>query len=1127
MPHDIIDNRNEKLLEHIWLILSSTERASFAVGYLFLSGLKPIREQLEQLSEIRLLIGNTTNRETLETLAEGYKRLDLLQEATEYWLYQKRVVMQQAAQETAENLRDAVALMDQTDEDEATVRAVLRLIEEKRLKVRVYTKGRLHAKAYIFDYGIVYDASGNPVPREEEGIAIVGSSNLTLSGISHNTELNVVVHGNQNHAELVRWFEELWDEALPFDATLMQELKQSWAVQTVSPYDIYMKTLYELVRDRLEDEDRREILWDDAITKDLADFQKVAVRQAVQMIRDLGGCFAADVVGLGKSYIGAAVVKHFERTEHARPLIICPAGLVEMWERYNEVYQLNARVLSQGLLRESDDSVNFLLEDVKYRDRDFVLVDESHNFRHSDTQRYRLLQGFLTTGRRCLFLTATPRNKSVWDVYNQIKLFHPDDRTDLPVTPPNLREFFRGIEQGEKRLPDVLVHLLIRRTRNHILRWYGFDAETHQPVDPSHFREYLDGKRRAYIIVGGKHQFFPKRELDTITYSIEDTYQGLYQKLRGYLGRPRWNQKKPRANELTYARYGLWHYVAPRKQKQSPYTELHQAGANLRGLMRVMLFKRFESSVYAFRETLKRLLRIHSDVLTALSEDIVPAGEEAQRLLYESDQMEESQLFDALRQVSLRYNIADFRIDLLKGHIEQDIRLLDEMLQLVAPITPDKDDKLQTLIQRLNELELAKGKRLIFTQYADTARYLYDNLNPNAQRDDIDVIYSGDKSRERLVGRFAPQANPWFRFHSGETELSTVIATDVLSEGLNLQDCDKIINYDLHWNPVRLIQRFGRIDRIGSEHERIFAFNFLPETGIERELGLREKLRRRIDEIHETIGEDTAILDPTEQLNEEAMYAIYEREGEQLSLFEEDEEEPIDLNEAEELLRQMRQENPSEFERIANLRDGIRTGQRNATKGIFAFFRAGRYQQLVLLDTEGNIVSRELSEALRAIQCSPDEPTQTLPSGYNSALMRAKTKFDEEVKHRIAQRDHTASLTRGQRYVLRELRTLFNATKDDDARGAEGVARTTAQSHRADITLLEEAFRRGLTTAVTKELNLLQRNGVTGEVLLGELKRIYFQYNLRGACDRTRLASQIRFCVEEEISRIVCSEALV
>jgi superfamily II DNA/RNA helicase len=460
------------------------------------------------------------------------------------------------------------------------------------------------------------------------------------------------------------------------------------------------------------------------------------------------------------------------------------------------------------------------------------------------------------------------------------------------------------------------------------------------------------------------------------------------------------------------------------------------------------------------------------------------------------------------------------------------------VLPLVAPITPDKDDKLQTLFLRLNEpvlnlRRLTKGKLLIFTQYADTAQYLYDNLNPNGRRDDIDVIYSGEKSRERLVGRFALKANSWFRFHSGETELSTVVATDVLSEGLNLQDCslrspttssygDKIINYDLHWNPVRLIQRFGRIDRIGSEHDRIFAFNFLPETGIERELGLRERLKRRIDEIHETIGEDAAILDPTEQLNEEAMYAIYERKGEQLSLFEEDEEEPMDLNEAEEFLRRLRQENPQEFERIASLRDGIRTGQQsptkglpsnpslrsrvNSAKGIFAFLRAGRYQQLVLLDTEGNVVSRELSEALKAIQCSPEEPAKELPSGYNSALMRAKTKFDDEVKHRTAQRDHTYSLTRGQRYVLKELRTLLNATKDDDAR--------------ADITLLEGVIRVALPVAVTKKINLLHRNGVTGSSLLDELKRIYFQYNLKECSTQLRRD-------ENETSRIVCSSALV
>lgn len=295
-----------------------------------------------------------------------------------------------------------------------------------------------------------------------------------------------------------------------------------------------------------------------------------------------------------------------------------------------------------------------------------------------------------------------------------------------------------------------------------------------------------------------------------------------------------------------------------------------------------------------------------------------------------------------------------------------------------------------------------------------------ENLNPDGKRDDIDVIYSGDKSRECVVGRFAPKANPHYRFAAGEAELNTVVATDVLAEGLNLQDCDKVINYDLHWNPVRLIQRFGRIDRIGSEHDRIFAYNFLLEKGIEKQLGLRGRLAARIAEIHETIGEDAAILDPSEQLNEEAMYAIYESKGEQSSLFEEQDEKPMDLNEAEEKLRQLRRDDPAEFERIASLRGGIRTGKVSAQKGIFAFFRRGRFQQLVMLDEQGNVQSRDLSDALKAIACSREERAQPLPEGYNAALMPAKARFDAEAKHREAQRAHAASLTQGQRYVLRE-----------------------------------------------------------------------------------------------------------
>ncbi len=1102
MPsHDIIDNRREKLVDHINRILPSTESAKFAVGYFFLSGLTSIAEQLQGVKELRLLIGNTTNRETLEQIAEGYKRLDLVTEAAEGQAYPKRAEVKRSLGDTAANVKEAVEVMDPTDEGEALIRTLAQMIEEKRVKVRVYTKGRLHAKAYVFNY--------RDDGRYEKGIGIVGSSNLTLAGVSHNTELNVVVQGNENHAQLAAWFDELWNEAQEFDEALMREIRQSWAMALPTPYDIYMKTLYSLVKDRLEESEGPEILWDDEIVATLADFQKASVRQVVQIIKDYGGGFVADVVGLGKSFIGAAIVKYFERTEHARALIVCPPPLIDMWERYNEVYQLNARVLSMGSLKEAEDgSFNALLDDVRYRERDFVLVDESHNLRYPDTQRYKVLQTFLSSGRRCVFLTATPRNKSAWDIYHQIKLFHQDDKTLLPIEPADLRQFFKMVERGRKNLRDLLSHILIRRTRNHILRWYGFDSQTHLPVDPATFQEYLAGRKRAYVIVGGRHQFFPKRELDTIEYSIEATYQGLYQQIRGYLGRPRGTKpSKAKGDELTYARYGLWHYVRPEKQHDAPYTELHRAGANLRGLVRVLLFKRFESSVQAFRQTLKRLLRIHEMFLVSIREGFVPAGEEAQSLLYESDHLEETVLVEELRKVSGRYAVTDFALDLLTEHIENDIHILTRLISLVEPITPEKDAKLLTLKTRFDKKPLSVGKKLIFTQYADTARYLFENLNPGGERDDIDVIFSGDKSKAKIVGRFAPKANKEYHRAAGESELNTVIATDVLAEGLNLQDCDKVINYDLHWNPVRLIQRFGRIDRIGSDHDVIYGFNFLPELELERQLGLRQILANRIQEIHDTVGEDAAILDASEQLNEEAMYAIYEKTG-QLSLFEEKEDELIDVSEAEEIIRQLRQDSPAEFERIANLRDGIRTGRASDSKGTYVFCQAGRYQKLYFLNPDGETVSQDVVQILTALKCSPDLKGQPLPQGYNQRLIDILKVFRSEVRHRQTEREYTVSLTHGQRYVLRELRSLFGATQDEEIRG--------------HITVLEKAFRGSLTPALKRELNLIRRNGVMGQVLLKSLKNLYDQHQMRTWVDRADFAA-----MEIEIPRIVCSEAFV
>lgn len=1142
--HDVIDNRHERLVDNILKILPAATRARFAVGYFFLSGLEALGASLDEIGELRLLIGNTSNRETIEHLSAAYKRLELVSQRVDEIRLARAADQRSRAGDTAADLRDTVGVMDQTDEGEALVHSLIRMIEDGRLKVRVYTKGRLHAKAYIFDWT-------HPTPGDR-GLAIVGSSNLTLSGVQDNTELNVIVHDNAspmhpeegNHAKLTQWFEELWSESLDFDQHLMAELRQSWAGRLATPYDVYMKTLYTLVRDRLEERDPAVMLGEDEITRALADFQRVAVRQAIRIIQEYDGCFVADVVGLGKSFIGAAIVKHFERAERKRALIICPKSLEEMWTTYNEIYQLNAQVLPMSMLQEGERGAD-LLADVRYRDRDLVLVDESHNFRHSDTQRYRALQSFIAADpeRKVCLLTATPRNSRAWDVYNQIRLFHREEVTSLPITPPNLRDYFKAIDDAESnnsgeaciapaslaptpapaRLQTVLQPLLIRRTRRHVLRWYGYAEDSGRPLSGLSDAEagtYLDGAsgKRAYIQVAGRRQFFPRRELETLRYSIEETYSGLYEMLLGYLGKPgeahgAWvaANPSPPVGELTYARYGLYHYVWPAKRQQQPYVDLQRAGRNLRGLIRTMLFKRFESSVEAFRKTLERMIRTQTTFLQSLNEGFVPAGEKAERLLGQSDTLDEDDLLDALEKASGQYRIEDLDVERLGRHIDADVRLLRDMLALVTPITPERDDKLKALRRQLSERPVAGNKCLIFTQYADTAAYLYRNLNPGNRRDDVEVIFGNDKSKARVVGRFAPRANPQFQFRAGESEIRILVATDVLAEGLNLQDCDIVINYDLHWNPVRLIQRFGRIDRIGSEHSVIWAFNFLPETGIEKNLHLTEVLKNRIREIHDTIGEDAAILDRTERLNPDAMYAIYEGQGGRITELEDDETgaEYVDLNEAEETLRRLRQDDPEEFKRITELRDGIRGGKFGATKGRVVFCQAGRFQQLSLLDEHGEVISRDTGAVLALMRATPDTTgIASLPRDHNDIVMREKRRFTEETNQRRAQQEYKPSETAGQRYVLNEIKTLYGNTEDEEMR--------------ARLQILERAFRLTPTTAIRQELNRLRRDKTQGAPLVDELIAIYQQHRLQDRLDQGQPAAE-----RAQVPRVVCSLALV
>ena len=268
MPHDIIDNRGSYLADAVRPLLSQSVRAHFAVGYFFLSGFKAIARELDKVQEVRLLIGNTSDRATVEQLAEGHASREAIaakQREGEFLNAQQRAKL---VAEGEREIRERLERLDQTDEDQALVEQLVRLISEDRLKVKVYTRSRLHAKAYLFDY---------PTGRFEHGLGIVGSSNLSLAGLRDNTELNVVVHGNANHEQLLHWFNRLWDEAEPFAAELMTQLKASWALDdSVTPYELYLKVLYHLTKDRLEEPD----VPMPADFPPLADFQWAAVKSS-------------------------------------------------------------------------------------------------------------------------------------------------------------------------------------------------------------------------------------------------------------------------------------------------------------------------------------------------------------------------------------------------------------------------------------------------------------------------------------------------------------------------------------------------------------------------------------------------------------------------------------------------------------------------------------------------------------------------------------------------------------------------------------------------------------------------------------------------------------------------------
>lgn len=1069
---DIIDNRDELLAEHVCKILQQTESVKFAVGYLFVSGLQEIRQRLTHISAIRLLIGNQSNQETIDALMQREMHPQRVQTAIAKLQSPKE--KKRIAEETGKGIREALSVPPLTDDTEGLLAEIKEWLASGKLEVRVYTKEKLHAKAYLFAY---------PEKTYEHGIGIVGSSNLTLSGLRNNTELNVLVHGNDNFKQLNKWFDRLWEEGEPFNASLMEEIEQSWASPTYTPWDIYLKTLYKLVEDRLDYTDSHILHWDEKFPP-LTQFQRVAVDQGLKILHDHEGVFISDVVGLGKTFIGLGMLKNLYRSGLKHQIIICPNSLVENWREVTRDYGIFPDIIPMSQLSIE----NSPLENTWTQSADIVLIDESHNFRNADSQRYEALENYLR-GKKVILLTATPRNNSAWDIYHQLRLFQDDATSTLDIgADDNLKKYFKKVDEFEKKSRDkdlrqdmrdqatksagqmieqLLQQVLIRRTRSHIKKHY------------------------ADNLINGALIEFPTRKLNRLDYSIDKTYNGLYSDILRKIA------------ELHYARYSIGIYLQDELKERQPYARLARAGKSLQGLMRILLLKRFESSVEAFRGTVQKMIDMHERFLAVLQEGYVVSDS---RLL---DKLEteggglDIEMLEA--EEASRYEIALFKVAELEAALHEDIRILREIYGMVKDIGVEQDDKLQTLLATMRNETLSREKVIVFTQYSDTARYLHEQLGKVVS--DLAVIDSKTKNKLNILRRFSPRSNR-YELKDIENEIRVVIATDVFSEGLNLQDAACIINYDLHWNPVRLIQRVGRIDRIGSPHDTIHIYNFFPEVALdegEKGLGLKERLTRRIQEIHNTIGEDERILDEREQLNPNDMYGIYSND-EQVT---EDEGTGFNINEAEMLIRDLKDKEPDLFKRLCNLPDGIRAGLASDAASTFVFCGvSNRYKRMYLVDDKNQIIVSDPAQIVPLLRCDRNTPGLPLPKTHNQSVEAVRQLFAEYVE-RIYQSLSHPSLEPGQQYIIEQLLTLRQDLFISDSR-------------KQLLNHLISAMSQQLPSYVVGALRKLKREKRSGDDLLDAVDNLVRHFEL----DK-RLAEKQEYILAHPAPKIFCSESLI
>ncbi|HAF14163.1 MAG TPA: NgoFVII family restriction endonuclease [Blastocatellia bacterium] len=996
MPR-IFDNIEKELLPALQETLDVSERSDFCVGYFNLRGWKQLDGYVDkwsgtEKSRCRLLVG--MQRLPADDLREC---LSLI--------HSDQTIDNQTAlrlkKKLAEEFRDQLTFGVPTNQDEAGLRRLAAQLKTGKLVVKLFLRHQLHAKLYL-----LFRADKiNPI------VGYLGSSNLTFSGLSNQGELNIDVLDGDATEKLAKWFDAQWDDkwCIDISAELVEIIEQSWArEEIIPPYHIYVKIAYHLAQEARYG--LSEFRIPPEFGNKLFEYQTAAVKIAAHHLNKRNGVLIGDVVGLGKTLMATALAKIFQDDHNTETLILCPKNLVKMWQDYVDQYRLIAKVLP------ITGTMSSLPDLRRYR---IVLIDESHNLRNREGKRYRAIHEYIHgNDSRCILLSATPYNKSYLDLSSQLRLFVPDDK-DLGIRPERKIkeltevEFIRRHQCSVRSLAafekseytddwrELMRLYMVRRTRS-------FIQENYAETDSASGRKFLKFE-------DGSPSFFPKRLPKTVPFEIKekdpsDQYAHLY------------SDDVVRAiNALNLPRYGLGNYIAaspheaPNQTEAKQIQDLSRAGKRLMGFCRVNLFKRLESSGLAFQQSIERHILRNFVFLHAIEQDApLPIGTQDAALLdahvYDEDPEtadEDTDLFDREGDASedtakaaglnsiddyksraaevygayssaLRKRFKWLRSDLFVPSLATDLltdaQALMKVLKKSGEWQPTKDSKLQALLNLVTKKH-PKEKVIVFTQFADTVRYLGGQFRANNIRSAASV--TGNSSDPTTYAwRFSPVSNNKRDIIKAEDELRVLVATDVLSEGQNLQDASIIVNYDLPWTIIRLVQRAGRVDRIGQKSEKIICYSFLPAEGVERLIRLRSRVRQRLKENQEVVGTDEAFFEDDQ--NDAAIMDLYH---EKAGILDGDADTEVDLaSYAYQIWKNAIDKDPALQKTVPELPPVVfstRAHKPTANKpaGVLAYVRTHEGNDaLAWIDRDGNAVTESQFEILKAAECSPDTP---------------------------------------------------------------------------------------------------------------------------------------------------------